>query len=165
MKKYSIPQVIGYVFVLALCALQFFQIDKTNPVSDPELDFMNIVETPEEVATILKSACYDCHSNQTVYPWYTNLQPVAWWVKDHIDHGRSELNFSEWGNYNDRRIDHKLEESAEYVLNEEMPLPSYTWAHGNARLSDRDRMFLANWFEEQRVTNQPDSTSTNSPEN
>ena len=151
MDKYSILQKIGYGLVLALCALQFFQIDKTNPPSDPELDFMNITSPPDEIATILKTACYDCHSHHTEYPWYTNLQPVAWWIKDHIDHGRSELNFSEWGTYSDRRIDHKLEESAEYTLNEEMPLPSYLWSHADARLTDRERMILADWFEKQRV--------------
>jgi len=142
---------ILYVLIIALASLQFFQIDKTNPVSDPELDFINIVETPAEVATILKTACYDCHSNQTNYPWYTNLQPVAWWVKDHIDHARDELNFSEWGSYTYRRADHKLEEASEYILSKEMPLPSYTWGHAEARLTDGQRDMLAEWFENQRV--------------
>ncbi len=144
-------QKFAFTLLLAIVALQFFQIDKTNPVTDPALDFMNITNPPDEIATILKTACYDCHSYNTRYPWYTNIQPVAWWVKDHIDHGRDELNFSEFGNYTERRADHKLEEAAEYTLNEEMPLPSYTWGHSDARLTDQERKYLADWFEDQRA--------------
>ncbi len=144
-------QKIAFALLLAIAVLQFFQIDKTNPVADPALDFMNITNPPDEIATILKTACYDCHSYNTRYPWYTNIQPVAWWVKDHIDHGRDELNFSEFGNYTERRADHKLEEAAEYTLNEEMPLPSYTWGHSDARLTDQERKYLADWFEDQRA--------------
>lgn len=153
-------QKIAYGLVAIIIILQFFQIDKTNPESDPANDFMNIASPPEEVATILKTACYDCHSYSTRYPWYTNIQPVAWWVKDHIDHGRDELNFSEFGSYTQRRADHKLEEAAEYILNEEMPLPSFTWAHAEARLTDEQREFLADWFEEQRTVLFPDTSSS-----
>lgn len=153
-------QKIAYGLVAIIIILQFFQIDKTNPESDPAIDFMNIANPPEEVATILKTACYDCHSYNTRYPWYTNIQPVAWWVKDHIDHGRDELNFSEFGSYTQRRADHKLEEAAEYILNEEMPLPSFTWAHAEARLTDEQREFLADWFEEQRTVLFPDTSSS-----
>ncbi|MBO6792787.1 MAG: heme-binding domain-containing protein [Balneolaceae bacterium] len=156
-------QKIAFGLLAVLVILQFFQIDKTNPVSNPANDFMNIANPPEEVATILKTACYDCHSNNTRYPWYTNIQPVAWWIKDHIDHGRSELNFSEFGTYSQRRADHKLEESAEYILSEEMPLPSFTWAHAEARLTDEERTFLADWFEEQRTVLFPDTSSTPEP--
>lgn len=152
MTKYILFGVIGILVIL-----QFFQIDKTNPASDPVKDFMNVHNPPAEVATMLKTACYDCHSYQTKYPWYTYTQPLGWWVKDHIDEGRDELNFSEWTEYNPRRADHKLEEAVEYTLNEEMPLPSYTWAHGDARLSDEQRKTLADWFEAQREIVYPDS--------
>lgn len=145
-----------------LIVIQFFQIDKTNKEVDPELDFMNISNPNDEVAEILKTACYDCHSEKTVYPWYTNVQPVGWWVKDHVDHGKSHLNFSIWGEYSTDRADHKLEECVEYVLNEEMPLPSYTWGHAEARLTDEQREFLAEWFEEQRLIVQNDTLSTSS---
>ncbi len=134
----------------ALVILQFFQIDKENPASDPSLDFMVMYPPSEEVATILKTACYDCHSNQTEYPWYTYTQPIGWWIDDHIDHGRDELNFSEFGDYSPRRADHKLEEGVEYVESEEMPLPSYTYAHGDAKLTDSQIASLTNWFRELR---------------
>lgn len=152
MLKYIISGVIGVLIIL-----QFFQIDKTNPPTDPSKDFMNAVNPPTEVAAMVKTACYDCHSYQTEYPWYTYTQPLAWWVKDHIDHGRDELNFSEWTEYTAKRADHKLEEAAEYTLNEEMPLPSYTWAHGDARLTEEQRKTLADWFEAQRDIIYPDS--------
>ncbi|RNC86089.1 MAG: cytochrome C [Balneola sp.] len=137
--------------------MQIFQIDRTNPESDPALDLMNIHNPPAEVATILKTACYDCHSDKTVYPWYTYVQPVGWWVKDHVDHGKSHLNFSTFGEYPPRRADHKLEEGVEYTLNEEMPLPSYTWGHADARLTDEQRETLADWFESLRPIVYPDS--------
>lgn len=134
----------------AVLILQFFQIDKTNPEADPALDIINIQNPPEQVATMLKNSCYDCHSYNTRYPWYTYTQPLAWWIKDHIDHGREELNFSEWGTYSDRRADHKLEEAVDYTLSKEMPLPSYLIAHGDADLSDEQRKILADWFESLR---------------
>lgn len=135
---------------LVALGLQFFQIDKTNPEFDPAQDIINITSPPTEVASILKTACYDCHSYQTKYPWYTNIQPLAWWIKDHIDHGREELNFSEWDTYSFRRADHKLEESSELVLEHEMPLPSYLWAHSDARLTDAQIKTLTSWFDQLR---------------
>ena len=137
--------------------LQLFQIDKTNPPADPALDFMNIHNPSSEVAEILKTACYDCHSYKTKYPWYTYTQPLGWWIADHIEDGRDELNFSEWGNYSPRRADHKLEEGIELVEETEMPLPSYTWAHSDARLSDEQRETLISWFKELRPVIYPDS--------
>lgn len=141
----------------ALVILQFFQIDKENPTSDPSLDFIAMYPPSEEVATILKTACYDCHSNQTEYPWYTYTQPLGWWIADHIDEGRGELNFSEFGNYSPRRADHKLEEGVEYVEEQEMPLPSYTYAHWDADLTNEQREVLINWFSELRPIIYPDS--------
>lgn len=137
---------LAVVFVI----LQFFRIDKENPAADPSLDFMTLTNPPAEVATILKTACYDCHSHKTEYPWYTNVAPLSWWIADHINHGRGELNFSEWANYSYKRADHKLEEGVEMVEDHEMPLPSYTWAHGDARLSDEQRELLIDWFSDLR---------------
>lgn len=151
------PKKILFGLATILIVLQFFQINKENPTTDPSLDFMAMYPPSEEVASILKTACYDCHSNKTVYPWYTYTQPLGWWVGDHIDHGRDELNFSEFGNYNPRRADHKLEEGIEYVEEKEMPLPSYTWAHWDADLTDSEREMLIAWFRELRPIVYPDS--------
>lgn len=145
------------VLAAILLILQFFQIDKSQPEADTTNDFMVMYPPSEEVASILKTACYDCHSYQTEYPWYTYTQPLAWWVKDHIDEGRSELNFSDFGNYTPRRADHKLEEGVEYVETHEMPLPSYTYAHWDADLTNDQREVLINWFNKLRPIIYPDS--------
>ena len=146
---------IGVLAVFII--LQFFQIDKSNPEYDASQDLITIHNPPAEVAGILKSACYDCHSYETAYPWYTNVQPLAWWIKDHIDEGRDEMNFSEWGTYSPRRADHKLEESVELVEGGEMPLESYTLAHGEAKLSEAQKKILTDWFKTQREVIYPDS--------
>lgn len=150
--------ILGVILVIA--GLQLFQIDKTNPESDLNLDFISITNPPSEVGIMLKEACYDCHSYKTKYPWYTYTQPLGWWIGDHIEHGRDELNFSEWGSYSERRADHKLEESSELVLEEEMPLPSYLKAHSEARLTSDQRKQLASWFDQVRETMKADTSSS-----
>lgn len=136
--------ILGLVAVLVV--IQFFQIDKVQPEADPKVDFISLEQPPQEVENLLRSACYDCHSYESEYPWYTNIQPVAWWIDYHIDHSQEYLNFSEWGNYTYRRADHKAEEVIEYVENKEMPLPSYRIMHPEARLSDDQRQVLMDYF-------------------
>lgn len=133
---------LGAVLVI----IQFFQIDKTQPEADMNADFITLEQPPAEVANLLRSACYDCHSYDVEYPWYTNVQPVAWWIDYHIEDGQGHLNFAEWGNYTYRRADHKAEEVIEYVENGEMPLPSYRLMHPEARLSDDQRQVLMDYF-------------------
>ena len=144
---------IGVVIVLV--GIQFIRIDKTNPPVDASKDFMTITDPPEEVEKLIRTSCYDCHSNESTYPWYSNVAPVSWWVKDHINEAREELNFSEWGTYEWKRTDHKLEECAEEVDEGEMPLKSYLIAHSEARLSDEDRAKLVDWFLYVRLKNKP----------
>ena len=130
--------------------IQFFRIDKENPVYETSNDFLLVEQAPEGIQTIMKNACYDCHSNETVYPWYSNVAPVSWWLKDHVNEGREHLNFSEWATYDDDRREHKLEEFVEEVEEGEMPLDSYTWTHAEARLSDEDRQTLVDWINSKR---------------
>lgn len=135
--------------VLALLVIiQFFRIDKSNPESDPAMDFIAMTNPPAEVAGMIKASCYDCHSNQSVYPWYTNVAPVSWWIKKHINDGRKHLNFSEWGNYEERRRNHKLEEFYGEVDHREMPLKSYLIIHSEARLSDEQVKKMTDWIVE-----------------
>lgn len=130
---------------LALIVIQFFGIDKSAVASDPSKDLIAIEETPAEVQDILKQACYDCHSYKTEYPWYTNVAPLSWWIGHHIDEGRHHLNFSVWGEYSDKRREHKMEEFYEEVEEGEMPLTSYTWAHSEAKLSNEQKELIINW--------------------
>ena len=140
--------------LLILGVMQFFQIDKTNPPVDPSKDFIKISKPSAQVAELLTTVCYDCHSHETKYPWYTSVAPINWWVKHHIDEGREHLNFSLWRDYNLKKRDHKLEECYEEVDEGKMPLKSYTWAHSEARLTDNQRALLATWFQQVRTEEQ-----------
>jgi heme-binding protein len=137
---------ISLLSLLAIfIVIQFFRIDKTNPPVDPAVDLVKVVKAPVEIADILKTSCYDCHSNESTYPWYTNVAPVSWWVKGHINEAREELNFSEWGSFTLKRQDHKLDELVEEIEEGEMPLSSYLLIHGEARLSAEQRTQLTAW--------------------
>lgn len=147
MKKKTIFKRILLVLLLAFVVMQFFRIDKTNPPVVEADDFISITQPSAEVEKILRTACYDCHSNETVYPWYSNIAPVSWMLEDHIEEGREHLNFSKWGTFELKKQNHKLDECAEEVEEGEMPLNSYTWTHGDASLSDKQKKTLADWFE------------------
>jgi hypothetical protein len=131
---------------LLLIVLQFFAPDTSVPEFDGSKDFLTTHQPSQEISDIIKSACYDCHSYQTNYPWYSTIVPVSWWLQDHIDEARDEFNLSLWTDYPADRADHKLEEAIELVEAEEMPLPSYTWVHSDARLSNQERQKLSAWF-------------------
>ena len=141
----SIIRKILFGLIAVVVIIQFFRIDKTNPQVDPSLDIINLVEASDEIKGILRTSCYDCHSNESIYPLYTNVAPVSWWIKKHIDEGRDELNFSEWGNYSIRRKDHKLDEIIELVDEDEMPLKSYLLVHGDASLNAEQKAQLVKW--------------------
>lgn len=136
--------------IVVLIAMQFIRIDKTNPPVNPQTDFINVVEVPEHIKTLIRTSCYDCHSNETVYPWYSNIAPVSWWMKGHVNHAREEMNFSIWGKYSEKRKDHKLEEIIELVEEGEMPLPSYLIIHGEAKLDKEQIQTFTEWIQEQR---------------
>lgn len=141
--------------ILTLCllvvAIQFIRIDKTNPPVDATKDFISITKPSPEVAALLTSACYDCHSNTTSYPWYSNLAPISWWLKHHVNEGREHLNFSVWSDYSAERKAHKLEEMEEEVKEGEMPMESYTITHGDAKLSLSQREELVKFISSLRL--------------
>ena len=135
--------ILGLIAILVL--IQFIRIDKTNPPVNKSIDFITLAKPSEEVQGILVTSCYDCHSNETTYPWYTDVAPLSWWLKHHINEGREHLNFSEWGNYTEKRQQHKLEECIEEVNEGEMPLSSYTIMHKDAALSPAQQKALSTW--------------------
>ena len=149
--KRKIIKYLPWVLVAFFIIAQFFRIDKTNPESDPAGDFITINNPPPKLASLIKDACYDCHSNHTVYPWYTNVAPFSWWIKGHINHAREHLNFSEWTAYSAKKADHKLEECVEWTGDGRMPLKSYVWLHSEAKMTDAQRKELADWFESKRT--------------
>jgi hypothetical protein len=136
------------LFLLLLAAfiiIQFFRPAKNISSGISANDITTKYAVPQDVQTILKTSCYDCHSNNTVYPWYSNIQPVAWWLDDHVKEGKRELNFSEFATYRIGRQYRKLEEINEEVKENKMPLESYTIVHGDAKLSEQQKLSLANW--------------------
>lgn len=134
--------------LVVLVVIQFFQIDKTNPEFDANQDFLKIHETPTAIASTIKAACYDCHSNESVYPWYSNIQPVGWFLKNHIEEGKHHLNFSEFGTYTTKKQAHKLEECYELIEKGEMPLESYTIIHKDAVLTEAQKTELISFLKE-----------------
>ncbi len=140
MKKILI--ILAVLFVI----IQFFRIDKTNPPVNEGMDFLTIKNTPENVASKIRASCYDCHSNETKYPWYSNVQPVAWFLKSHIDEGRTKLNFSTFATYEPKRQAHKLAEAVEMVETGEMPMESYLLAHPEAKLTQEERQMIIDYF-------------------
>ncbi|MBN8861275.1 MAG: heme-binding domain-containing protein [Sphingobacteriales bacterium] len=100
---------------------------------------------PQNVGTLLRTSCYDCHSNNTKYPWYNNIEPVALWLNSHINDGKRHLNFDEFNTYPTEKKSKKLQEIAKTVEKDEMPLSSYTLIHGDARLSAEDKKVLIDW--------------------
>jgi hypothetical protein len=102
---------------------------------------------PPKVKALIERACYDCHTNNTRYPWYAHVQPVAWWISDHIEEGKDHFSFDEFGSYSIKRKIHKLEEIVEEVEEDKMLLPSYRYLHGDARLTSDEIKSLGDWVD------------------
>jgi len=140
------------ILLLAFIVIQFFRPAKNRSEGVSANDITKVYAVPENVQAILKTSCYDCHSNNTVYPWYSQIQPAAWWLDDHIQEGKRELNFSEFASYRIGRQYRKLNEINEQVKEGEMPLDSYLWIHKNAKLDEQQKLALANWVTAVRDT-------------
>lgn len=134
------------IVLVAFVMIQFFPIDKTNPPVDKGMDFIGIKNIKPEIASTIRTSCYDCHSNETKYPWYSSIAPTSWWLKNHIDEGRSHLNFSIFATYEPKRQIHKMEECVEMLEKHEMPLESYYLGHQDAKLTDAQRQELIKYF-------------------
>lgn len=132
---------------IVIVGAQFIRIDKTNPPVVEGEDLFSSKPADDKVVQLIHNACFDCHSNETKYPWYTNIAPVSWFIKHHIDEGREHVNFSEWAKYNEKQKSHILEECAEEIEHHAMPLGNYEWMHPEAELSEEDRQLLVDYFE------------------
>lgn len=144
-------KILIIVVVAALFIIQFFRIDKTNSPIVASDTIEAAVPVPADVSQILGRSCNDCHSNNTIYPWYANIQPVGWFLKNHIDEAHSKLNFSVFNTYPAKKKVKKLEEICEQVESKEMPLPSYLWLHSDAVLSESDAKALCDWANQERA--------------
>jgi hypothetical protein len=141
-------KIIGGIILLAFLVAQFIRPDRTNPDSDPAVMIGRQLNVPPAVRTILERSCYDCHSNQTRWPWYSNVAPASWIVTDDVKEGREHLNFSEWGTYTRKRQIARLDMIVSQVDKDEMPMKKYLVLHKNAALSEADKDLLCTWAEQ-----------------
>jgi len=110
-----------------------------------QTDITKTYAVPSNVKSMLEVACYDCHSNNTHYPWYANIQPVGWWLAKHVKDGKEDLNFSEFGSYSLKRQKNKLRSIENSIKDDDMPLTSYTLIHKNARLTNEEKTQITDW--------------------
>jgi hypothetical protein len=133
------------LLLIVFVVLQFFRPKKNTFEGTSENDITKTYAVPTNVMASLQTSCYDCHSNNTKYPWYNNIQPVAWWLADHIEEGKKEINFNEFAAYSPRRQYRKFKEINDQLEEDEMPLKSYTIIHGDAKLSKEQKVAIYNW--------------------
>lgn len=141
----KIVKKILLALLLVFVAMQFYRPEKNLSPGNHSAVFLTETNPPEDVGTVLQQTCYDCHSNNTKYPWYNNVAPLSYWLADHVNHGKEHLNFSEWASYSIKEKDHKLEELIEEVEEGVMPLKEYTWTHQEAELSEEQRSAIIEW--------------------
>ena len=113
-------------------------------------DMAKTINVPDKILSILKNSCYDCHSNDTRYPWYINIQPMGWIMADHIKTGKANLNFSEFGTYSKRKQANKLRSLAETINDGSMPISSYSIMHTDAKLSEENKKLITDWVAKTR---------------
>lgn len=144
-KNKKILKIVVVIIVIGLIIIQFFRPEKNEGEEIAAKQITAIQQVPPDVQQILKVSCYDCHSNTTHYPWYDRIEPVAWFLHDHIVEGKKELNFSEFATYPTYRRYKKFKEIKKQVQDGEMPLFSYTIPHRDAVLTSEEKAILENW--------------------
>ncbi|WP_343707018.1 heme-binding domain-containing protein [Flavobacterium sp.] len=139
MKKFLIS------IAVILIAIQFFQPEKNISKESSYNSIEKQYAIPSNVNLLLRTSCYDCHSNNTKYPWYSNIQPVGWWLSNHINEGKRELNFDEFNSYTLEKKKKKISEIIKEIDKKDMPLSSYTLIHRNAELTVEQRQEIIQW--------------------
>lgn len=142
---------IGLLLLIVFVIAQFFGPEKNEGDLVSVKAFLVDTNPPEAVKQILKTSCFDCHSDHSRYPWYNNITPVNYWLADHVKDGKKHLNMSKWNDYDDKKKDHKLDELIEMVEEKEMPLDSYTWTHEEAKLSQDQIDAVISWAKLERL--------------
>jgi hypothetical protein len=136
---------IMLIILLVFIAMQFIRPLRNSSNAVPRADMVTHFNVPANVAGILKTSCYDCHSNNTRYPWYSNIQPVGWLLAHHVEDGKEELNFNEFNTYSRRRRSSKLKSIQNSIKDGSMPLSSYTMLHSDAKLSQESKASIIEW--------------------
>lgn len=139
-------QTVLTVIVVIAALIQFIRPYRNMDNRILTTDITNIYTVPHELGAIFRNSCFDCHSNYTHYPWYTNIQPMGWWMASHIRDGKSELNFNEFGSYSPRKQLSKLKAIENSIEDEFMPLPSYVLIHRDAKLTKEEKEKITAWI-------------------
>ncbi|WP_456420421.1 heme-binding domain-containing protein [Lutibacter sp.] len=143
-------KITGIVLLVLFILIQFVPTNHNQSDVDENSDFVIIYDSSIEIKQLLEVSCYDCHSNNTVYPWYNKIQPIAYLLENHISEGKEELNFNEFGNYSDRRKKSKLKSIISQIEKDRMPLWSYTLIHSEAKLTKEQKQKLISWLNDLR---------------
>ncbi len=146
---------ITYGLIALVVVMQFIRPSRNEAAGPFEKNITKQFPMNTEVEAALQKSCYDCHSNQTKYPWYSMVQPLGWWLQHHVDEGKEHLNFHEFLSYTPKKQDHKLEEIEEAVRDGWMPLDSYSWIHKDAVLNEKEKSAIIAWVKESRQKIQP----------
>ncbi len=144
--KNNLLKKLVYVVAIILVIIQFIRPAKNEGEALGPQDISKAVSVSDTVMQILKTSCFDCHSNRTQYPWYTYIQPLGFWTTHHVNEGKEELNFSEFASYTAKRQMKKFKEMGEQLKEKEMPLFSYTIIHRNAVLTPEQITILNSWI-------------------
>ncbi|HYK77364.1 MAG TPA: heme-binding domain-containing protein [Daejeonella sp.] len=147
------------ILLAAFIVIQFIRPAKNLSAAASSNDVFAQHPAQDTLKQLIQTACYDCHSNNTNYPWYSNIQPVAWWLNHHVVDGKRHLNFSEFATYTHKRADHKMEEVVEQLEKGEMPLSSYTFLHPEADLNKEQTQAIIDWAKQSRGRIMADSLS------
>ncbi len=144
MKKAAIMFIL---LIMVFLVIQFFPVHRNESPIPAGQSFVNQFNVPNKVNRILQKSCYDCHSNQTIYPWYGNVQPSAWFLQNHIVKGKKKLNFDELQQYGKRRLRTKYTEIVKQIEHDKMPLSSYLLVHPSTKLSETEKKILIQYFQ------------------
>lgn len=147
MKLKSILKWLAILIFVGIISIQFIRPNRVNPPIIQAETLEANLEVPENISLIFKRSCNDCHSNETIYPWYSNIAPLSWEIVEHIEDGRKELNFSKWKTYDNRKQAKKLSEICEEIELGFMPHSQYLWLHWDAKLSEEDKKAVCQWTE------------------
>lgn len=145
MRKYLKKAV--FILFVVFVGIQFIPTNRNESTEILATDISLVFDVPEAILATLKTSCYDCHSNNTIYPWYNKVQPVSWFLEDHIARAKAELNFSDFGSYSKRRQKNKLKSIASQIKDDKMPLSSYSLMHSDAVLSKDKKAIFFNWID------------------
>jgi len=145
-----LKKILFAIFIL-LVIVQFFRPEKNDGNLESVNAFLAETNPPKNVKAILQESCFDCHTNSSRYPWYNAITPVNYWLADHIKDGKKHLDFSTWNGNSVKRKDHKFEEIIEMVEQKEMPLPSYTYTHSEAKLNEEQIQAVIDWANQVRL--------------